>query len=950
VTEWSGRVESGHGSPEALRLYAAAAKEPTVEAFGACREKARVYGDLWGEAACLWGVPDLVADLDPDPAILFYRQALEIVESLGGHETGAAGGVLHAVGRRLLREDRAKEAVPWLEQALAVRTRLYGPDHVAVASSVSDLGDARTRLGEYAVARPLLEQAIRILDRRSPDSESMASALTNMAVYYNDVDDSLSGRPYAERALDVCEKLYPRDDPRMAPALNNLATTYAQLGDYAAARPFFERLVSVLEKAPSRALVVVLSNLATLEDEEAHDLARAQALLERALEVDRTLAKEPSSGPPFVLSNLGEVLARRGDLDRAFAYAEESLRVFEARKGKQHPDTADQRARVGLLELERGRPAQSRAALSRALEVQERTLGPKSHEIARTHYWIGVERTLSRDYATARRHLERGVALDRLFLDRALAVGSEREQRLVLDRPIGPGGGMWLAAREGSEDSARWALGLALGWKGRALDALSLRREAALEKASPADVAEVKEARQALARAVLDGEAADEVAAAQTRLDAIEKRLALRTGAAEAPPPVTDVCAALPPESALVELVTFKQWRPRPAPDEPRMLALVLRRAGPPARCVTTAVDLGPSDAIENAVRRWREQIAGAEARYARALAPDEAALAEAGLSLRRLAWTPVENALGGATRVYLAPDGALHSVAFAALPGARAPYLVEEVTLAMLTTGRDLLRARSGGNGSSTRGASGEPRIKGTLAIGAPDFDGQSGSRWAVSPSFEVALRAPPKGCLAFVRARWDPLPETAEELRMVAAGGAARVLTGGEATVEAVLSGGRGHAVVHIATHGYFADAACLPSSNPLTRSGLVLAGANRGAGGYLTALQVSGADYSGVELVTLSACETGLGEIRDGEGVFGLTRAFLLAGADGVVLSLFRVPSRETVDLMSRFYTARRTSPTNADALREAQLAMLQARRERKESTHPFFWGAFQAVGGR
>jgi len=192
----------------------------------------------------------------------------------------------------------------------------------------------------------------------------------------------------------------------------------------------------------------------------------------------------------------------------------------------------------------------------------------------------------------------------------------------------------------------------------------------------------------------------------------------------------------------------------------------------------------------------------------------------------------------------------------------------------------------------------------------------------------------------------------------------------------LEARLKQRRSPRILHLATHGFFlADQERDPNKearafgalsgdlgrlsgplpeNPLLRSGLALAGANawlnerplppEAEDGLLTAEDVSGLDLLDTELVVLSACETGLGEIRTGEGVFGLRRAFVLAGAKTLVMSLWKVPDDATRALMVDFYHRLLAGEGKADALRNAQ----QTLRAKPEYADPYFWGAFICQG--
>tara|TARA_A100001388_G_scaffold179773_1_gene134609 strand:- start:163 stop:678 length:516 start_codon:yes stop_codon:yes gene_type:complete len=154
----------------------------------------------------------------------------------------------------------------------------------------------------------------------------------------------------------------------------------------------------------------------------------------------------------------------------------------------------------------------------------------------------------------------------------------------------------------------------------------------------------------------------------------------------------------------------------------------------------------------------------------------------------------------------------------------------------------------------------------------------------------------------------------------------------------------------ILHIASHAYY-----LPDQengeNPLLRSGIVLAGANDPEtnpkdDGYLTALEVAKVDWQGTELVVISACESGKGDIQSGEGVYGLKRAIAVAGARSSLLSLWKVDDIATADFMEKFYQKLKDGMGRSEALAETQKEFKNHSITRFR--HPYYWAAFQLSG--
>jgi CHAT domain-containing protein len=328
--------------------------------------------------------------------------------------------------------------------------------------------------------------------------------------------------------------------------------------------------------------------------------------------------------------------------------------------------------------------------------------------------------------------------------------------------------------------------------------------------------------------------------------------------------------------------------------------------------------------------------------------------------ALYELVIQPVGPYLMGRKRLFVSPDGMLNLIPFEIFTTPEGRYLMEDYVINYVTAGRDIVRFQD------TTVAKG-----GALIVADPDYDLGIKEKDRVVGELKVAkalrgnVSKDAKG-LNFMR-----LPDTKLEADNIE-----RILRekyGGEVrnyqdkkALEEILFSRESPKVLHLATHGYFLRdeeakevlgqgfdlqemerAPGMGIENPMLRSGIVLAGVNASLregrdDGMVSAEKILGLRLKGTEMVVLSACETGVGDVRSGEGVFGLRRAFILSGARTVVMSLWGVPSRETTELMTRFYTLIAEGKTKAEALREAKLDMMQKKR------NPFYWGAFVLVG--
>jgi CHAT domain-containing protein/tetratricopeptide (TPR) repeat protein len=935
-------VAEGFGRNATRRQMLAA----VLEAFGQEREDERALGF----AALVAGRME-AARLQTAKAEALYRRA-------AGHFATASDPGWQALslnGLGLLHHDRgeyarAEEAV---REAVAVWRRLYPADkfpdgHLRLATGLNDLGILLMYCGEHARAEEALREAVAMRRRLYP-ADKFPDGHRHLALSLNALGELLWGcGEYAraegplQEALAMRRKLYPAGKfpdghSELATSLNDLGILLMYRGEHARAEEALREAVAMRRrlypagKFPDghSGLATSLNALGMLLLQVRGEYARAEGPLQEALAMRRRLYpadKFPAGHPALAtsLNNMGLLLLARGEYAQAEPYYRKAVamrrRLYPADKFPDgHPALAANLNNLGSLLHDWGKYAEAESLLREALAVYQRhadRLAQSAPEAQALNF--AATFPLTRDaYLSATRRLPGHSAAEAYALvwqSKAALTRVYQRRHLALR-----------AAAASDEVRSRW----------RDLLELRRRRAALLLAPAPADPAARDRLLNDLGR----------------QAERLERELLPLLPAAEraerlARSSPDDLRKALPARAALVDLlryIDFEQDPRKPGREglrrTPRYVAFVVSRVG------VARVELGEAGPIERAVADWRAAITA----YRPDLpdpAPRHAAAA------RRLLWEKLAGHLpAGAEAVYLAPDGPLTAVPWAALPGRRAgTVLLEEHALAVLPHGPFLLDRLTAPPAKAERPAT-------LLAVGAVRYDDPPAPPPAALAGKEVALgeRAGPAvgGAL-----RWGYLEGSARELQCVAdlaKGRKIQRLAGAEAGTERLLAELPRTRVAHLATHGFFAGRAFRSvlqlderlfarrmsaeghigervgegARSPLVLSGLVLAGANRpdvAGRGILTADAVAGLDLSGLELAVLSACETGLGDVAGGEGVYGLQRAFHVAGAKDVVASLWKVDDEATAALMALFYrNLWQGKLPPVEALRRAQLAL-------------------------
>ncbi|MFT4648432.1 MAG: CHAT domain-containing protein/tetratricopeptide (TPR) repeat protein [Glaciecola sp.] len=884
------------------------------------------------------------------------------------------------------------EARPLYERALAIREAQLGPDHPKTAQGLGNLASLLQAMGKYTEARPLYERALAIEEaQRGPDHPRTAVSLNDLALLLQAMGEYTEARPLVERSLAIREAQQGPDHPRTATSLANLASLLQAMGEYTEARPLFERSLAIREAqlGPDHLETAqVLGSLAILL-KTMGDYTEARPLYERSLAIYEAQLGPDHSYTAASLNNLAALLETMGEYAEARPLYERALAIDEAQLGPDHPYTATSLNNLALLLKAMGKYTEARPLYERSLAIREVQLGPDHPDTASSLNNLAALLLDLREPARAWELIRRAEGGMGEHLRSILTARTRDESRKYLSRKrwqlelLVSVPRVYESQRVESESASS-----VLAWKGQVGRAARQVRKLSRESSDARDVTGRLRARQEeLSLLAYDTELAS--GARERRIVAVKKKVVeleveLRSLVGVQVPEEFDALDAealserLPANAALLSFFVHHIYAPARYEEdevvekghwiEPHLVAWIVR---PGSEVVS--VDLGLAERIETQTKSFLDGLVASRGIAVRDESEDHNA------ALRASLWTPLVEHLGDASLVIISHDRFTATLPFEVLSDESGRYLIEDYSFVALHD----LQAIGGFEEDVTS------EYDSLFCVGGVNFNNRD------EPDLQAV--ADTRGDNDAPTERWQfwgSLDATRSEVTTIrdmhaafVRDGSRSLVTGPQATEERVLAEMPNASIVHLATHGYFQPEG-LPSMwqaaqdeterlrgeggahiiggmletdrkltgyMPEVLSGLVLAGANteREEGrldGYLTAADVDWMDLSGVELVTLSACETGLGRSQSGEGMSGFRTTLLRAGAKTVVTSLWKVPDDATQKLMVRFYeNLLRNKMGKLEALRDAQLWMLREnRRTHGGDGRPHAWGAFVLSG--
>ena len=887
----------------------------------------------------------------------FYQRSLSIAERAFGAEHTNTLFYLRNLAKAYYQDADYTKAKPLVQTLLSSNERQLGREHYLTMEAQRLFGVILGHERSFERATTLLEDCLRVSEKTDgPEHPRTAPVLLNLGLLYQNMGHYSKANILLRRNLEICEKTMGPFHLETAAALEAMGSLFTSLRDYGRAKTAFERSLEIREKVCGDGHVIVLRSLLLLGHIHSWggDRQKAGACYQRALAISEALYGPDDQRLGPILGVLTDFHLLGKDYATAEIMSEKSLRIVESRYGKEHPFCSMALILLGRVCLESGDYSRAIDALTRAARIEGAAGGSALfqhyRQLAFAHWGLG-------ETAKAKVAALKALQGDTEHLANILAFASA-EERLNYHQARDP-----YCLVDLTGDASDWANAL-LRNKGVVLDSLMEDQLVAAAAKNPTITGKVQEYRTLNRKAQLlqatplaAGQAA--VLSRKQELSSLgEQAERSRNELAALVPSVTstrralnvecrDVQSALPPDAVLLEFVRYWHYLGKHQ-FEARCGVLIAPGAATNSsrrKLVPTPVwlPLGAARSIDTNLNSYITTM-----RHGRQ--GDEAVLKRLYTQL----FEPIKQHLPADTRtIFVVPDSLLNFLNFGTLLQEDGTFLGEKFSIKYLASGRDLLGPAS---------PAGEPRSLVAFS----------------NPAFSTALAEIPKPTTSPVMTmhgddrrdygglRLEPLPGTEIEASFLKANAAKwkvqeRCFLLGAAT-EVEVRALQSPYILHLATHGFFlpsptamrgdastpvnAKSGSAPLNNPMQRSGLALAGAQatldawkRGEvppaenDGILTAQEVGALNLQNTWLVVLSACDTGIGEARNGEGVLGLRRGFVQAGAQNLLMTLWPISDKWSVEIMKAFYEKAMVSGDAPQAMAEVQAEWLGRLRKEK-----------------
>jgi len=913
-----------------------------------------------------------------------YLKALEISEKYFGVEHPNTISLLNNLGTFYDDIGNYEKAELIYLKVLGIREKVPGTEHPDYAISANNLGQLYFKMGNYERAEPLYKKAL-LINKNVYGEETFkyAISLNNIGALYNRRGNYEKAELYFLESLEIRKKVLGESHPDYATSLNNLALFYIETGDYEKAEPLFIQASGIQLKALGEEhpeYAVTLNNMAQLYSDKGNR-EKAESLLKQALNIHKNAYGEDHPDYAISLNNLALFYTGTGNYQMAETMFLKTLEVNKKVMGEMNADYASSLNNLAELYDYMGRSEKAELLYLQALNIIRRVCGENHPDYASMLSNLALLYQGSDQLEKAEPLYQQAMSTYLSQIQQQFSFLSEKEKEKYLAKVLfffRTYQNFIIQQKSNNQTAAGKAYDIELSFKGLMLNSDKQLRESILSRGDSSAIKNYNiwiAVKSSLARQYsmpLEQQSPD-TKMMETRANDLEKQL-VRLYSEKNDLKTSqnihwqEVQKKLKPGDAAIEFTDFPFYNGKNWTDSTMYYAIVLKQGD----LYPLIVGLFEGRQLDAVLRREMNSDQSYINDLYLWLNTSKQSVPGKGRQLYELVWKPLEKYLNGTRTIYYSPSGRLHQLSFSAIPCGETELLSDRYGLHQLSSTAQLTFKPH------------ENQVKKLVMYGGIDYDAEFDKIQSTADQNSQSVEKLPFKANHSVSPEiirggsWMYLDGTMSEVEKISKlaadnGVKAVIISGTEASEESVrnMYGDSSPEVIHIATHGFFfpdvktdynnisfmtaresSSQSFRLSDNPLMRSGLVFAGANHTwAGeevppdledGILTAYEVSNMYLPNTELLVLSACETGLGEIKGSEGVFGLQRAFKLAGADYILMSLWQIPDYQTSELMNKFYSGWFAGNSIEETLRLAQNFM-----KNKYPLQPFMWAAFVLV---
>ncbi len=901
-----------------------------------------------------------------------YKAAKLLISNIFGENHPQFASCLYKIGRFYSITGDLIQGKLFYEKALELRKKILFPDHPDLAVSYNSMAVILQKMGNYKDSEPMLIIAAEIRKRTLGENHpTYAASLNNLGVINKTMNEYKEAEFYFNKALGIRKRVLGEDHPEYAASLNNLGLLYKDMGDFKSAENLFSNSLAIRKK---------------ILGEEHPDFSSS-------------------------LSSLGNLLKDKGNNELAEIYLNNVVAIRKKALGEYHPDYAASLNNLGVFYSQNKiyKPADSLFKI--ALEIRKKVLGEDHPDYASTLNSMGILSISKGDYDSAEFFLKKSMYIklrkfgegnpnymstQNTYAYLLLKLNREYEAYSILNSNFNK-------ITKEIADNFEWLSDYQkeVYWKKESafFNKLSFFTNCAFEKVPESTILNFNSLLVSKSK-ILEGQLANENYFRE--VDELREALLYRRRL------IAKMESEGSPNRIKLEKLSFEadsldkrlteSW-PEYA-QQKKNLSITWDQVQQNLDKGEAAIEFVRFKNEDDSLYYYNALVLKPEEKYpilVKLCKENDLKLVKptSGFSAYYpLVWEPIESVLNEVKTIYYSPTGELYNIPFHALYAqkengdqiidkrtnkrgviiqsqtveveSKAEYLIDRFTLHQLTSTRYLAMG--------LKQKEQEPIAKSIAMVGGVNYDFLNSKE--DKPKKEKNKRNSTRssqsasGKLAYLegtKLETETIKDSVQSKQWKI-----ELFSSNEATEDNLmrLEGRHAKSILHIATHGYafpeynFNDTtisknslryAYRYSTNPMVRSGLILAGGNwawtgsdtltkLGAeqNGILTALEVSQLNLKKTKLVVLSACETGLGKIEGSEGTFGLKRGFKLAGVEQMIVSLWSVPDKETMELMTLFYSDLTKSLNPVTSFEKAQKEM-----RNKYPTDPEKWAGFVLV---